>query len=100
MLEKAASKKGTGSRALVHGYRIAGKTGTSRIVGEQGYEKDHHIGSFVGMAPASDPQIVISVLINDPQNGQYYGGLVAAPVFAKVMSGALRILNISPDQLS
>jgi cell division protein FtsI (penicillin-binding protein 3) len=88
---------GTGRRAKVPGYRVAGKTGTSRVVGKHGYDADRHVGSFVGIAPVSNPSIIVAVVINEPTQGGYYGGLVAAPLFAKVMGAALRILNIAPD---
>ena len=97
MLESVVQPGGTATRAQVPSYRVAGKTGTVRMVGPGGYEEDHHVALFAGMAPASDPRLVIVVVINDPQGGQFYGGQVAAPVFAKVMGGALRLLDISPD---
>lgn len=98
MLETVVEHGGTATRARVPGYRVAGKTGTVRIAGPGGYEKNHHRGLFVGMAPASKPRLVIAVIINDPRSGQYYGGLVAAPVFSQVMGGALRLLDIPPDK--
>lgn len=88
----------TGGYAKVSGYWISGKTGTAYIAGPNGYNKKKYVGDFVGMAPASNPQLVIAVVIRDPQ-GQHFGGLVAAPVFAKVMSASLRILNIPPDNI-
>lgn len=104
MLERVVKEEGTGRRAALPGYRVAGKTGTVRVVGEQGYAKDRHIGSFVGIVPVSDPQFVAVVIIQEPSNAYYYqngqapfGGLVAAPVFAKVMQEVLRLLNIPPD---
>ncbi|MEM1244115.1 MAG: penicillin-binding transpeptidase domain-containing protein [Pseudomonadota bacterium] len=97
MLETVVEKGGTATRAQVPGYRDSGKTGTVRMVGPHGYEANHHTGIFVGIAPVGSPRLVVSVVIKDPQGTQFYGGLVAAPVFAKVMSAALRILNISPD---
>lgn len=96
MLESVLQVGGTGTLARVPGYRIAGKTGTAYIVGPNGYEKDHYVASFVGIAPASDPQLVVAVVIRDPQ-GYHFGGDVAAPAFAKIMSGALSYLNIAPD---
>lgn len=91
------SAKGTGKRAKVPGYRVAGKTGTARIAGTNGYEKDRHIASFVGIAPVSNPRLIVAVVIHEPTKGSYYGGIVAAPLFSKVMDNALRILNIPPD---
>ncbi len=99
MLESVVSVGGTATRAQVPGYRVAGKTGTVRIVGPNGYEKNHHIGLFVGMAPVSHPRLVVAVVIRDPRGGVYYGGLVSAPVFSRVMSGALRLLDVPPDNL-
>lgn len=89
----------TGGLAKVPGYWISGKTGTAYIAGANGYNKKKYIGDFVGIAPASNPQLVIAVVIRDPQ-GKHFGGEVAAPVFAKVMAAALRMLNIPPDNLS
>jgi cell division protein FtsI (penicillin-binding protein 3) len=102
MLEQVVQPKGTGFRARINGYRVAGKTGTADIAGKHGYKKHrHHVASFVGIAPVTDPQLVVAVVIKDPNNAQnkYYGGTVAAPTFAKIMSGALRILNITPDAM-
>lgn len=98
MLEEVV-KKGTGINAQVPGYRVAGKTGTARMIGKNGYEKGHHIAIFAGLAPVSDPRLAIVVVENDPKAGRYYGSLVAAPVFAKVMAGALRILNVPLDKI-
>ena len=95
MLE-AVVEHGGGFQAQISGYRIAGKTGTAYLAGPNGYDKHHYISSFAGMAPASDPQLVIVVMLNQPQ-GQHFGGLVSAPVFAKVMAASLRILDIPPD---
>ena len=99
MLEGVVSAEGTALSARVDGYRVAGKTGTVHKSTPGGYAKDRYISVFAGMAPASTPRLVIVVVINEPSNGEYYGGVVAAPVFSNVMSGALRLLNISPDDL-
>ncbi|MGA7801765.1 MAG: penicillin-binding transpeptidase domain-containing protein [Gammaproteobacteria bacterium] len=98
MLETVVSPEGTGDKARVPGYRVAGKTGTVHKSIAGGYAKHRYISVFAGMAPASDPRLVMVVMINDPQ-GVYYGGLVAAPVFARVMAGALRLLDVPPDDL-
>ncbi len=95
MMEEVVKKGGTATRAAVPGYRVAGKTGTVKKLGRHGYE-DRYLALFVGMAPASAPRLVMAVVIDEPQ-GKYYGGVVAAPVFAEVMAGALRLLNIPPD---
>lgn len=93
-------KKGTGGRAKLRNYHVAGKTGTARMLGAEGYEKNHHIASFAGIAPATKPRLVVVVVVTDPQEKAYYGSVVAAPVFAKVMQGALRVLQVPPDKLS
>jgi cell division protein FtsI (penicillin-binding protein 3) len=97
MLEMAVSDQGTGSAARVPRYRVAGKTGTVHISTSDGYAEDRYTSVFAGMAPASSPRLVMMVMIEEPRAGRYYGGEVAAPVFARVMAGALRLLNISPD---
>ena len=78
---------------------VAGKTGTVKKLAESGYSDDRYIAVFAGMVPASEPRLVMVVMIDEPSRGQYYGGLVAAPVFARVMSGALRLLDIPPDDI-
>jgi cell division protein FtsI (penicillin-binding protein 3) len=99
MLEGVVSAEGTALSAGVDGYRVAGKTGTVHKSTPGGYAKDRYISLFAGMAPASNPRLVIVVMINEPSNGEYYGGVVAAPVFSNIMSGALRLLNVPPDNL-
>jgi cell division protein FtsI (penicillin-binding protein 3) len=99
MLETVVQSGGTGRRAAIPGYRVAGKTGTAYIAGPHGYNKSKFIASFVGIAPVSNPRLVVAVDIRDPQ-GQHFGGVVAAPVFAQVMSAALRDLGVSPDRLT
>lgn len=88
---------GTGTRAAIPGYQVGGKTGTAFIAGPDGYNKEHHVASFIGVAPIDDPQLVVSVIIKNPKSKRDYGGIVAAPAFAKIMGGALRILKIPPD---
>lgn len=101
MLEAVVEQTGgTGSKARVPGYRVAGKTGTARMVGANGYEKDHHVASFAGIAPVSKPRLVVLVVFKDPDLADHYGGQVAAPVFSKIMAGALQILQIPPDKLA
>ncbi|VAW72347.1 Cell division protein FtsI [Peptidoglycan synthetase] [hydrothermal vent metagenome] len=103
MMEKVVSEKGTGKLAHVQGYRVAGKTGTARIVkkvnNQRIYSDRKHRALFAGMAPASSPRLVIVVVINEPKGKEYSGGAVAAPIFARVMKDALRILNVSPDKM-
>jgi cell division protein FtsI (penicillin-binding protein 3) len=98
MLEEVTSLGGTATRAQVDAYRIAGKTGTSHKAEAGGYSEDRYFAVFAGVAPASNPRIVAVVTIDEP-HGDYFGGLVAAPVFSKVVSDALRLLNIAPDNL-
>lgn len=100
MLEVVVSSPhGTGKRAAVHNYTIAGKTGTSKKATDGGYT-DRYNSVFAGIAPASDPRLVIVVVIHDPRAGRYYGGDVAAPVFSAIATGALRVLAVPPDALS
>lgn len=100
MLESVVSKNGTGSRASVSGYRISGKTGTVKKASAGGYSEDSYVAVFAGMAPASKPRLAMVVTINEPRGEVYYGGKVAAPVFSKVMSGALRLMDIAPDNVT
>jgi cell division protein FtsI (penicillin-binding protein 3) len=99
MLETVISPEGTARKAAVEGYRVAGKTGTSKVADtvNGGYLDKSYRSLFAGMIPASDPRLVMVVVIDRPGNGEYYGGAVAAPVFARVMEGAMRILNVAPD---
>ena len=97
MLELAAQPGGTAPRARIMGYRVAGKTGTAHKQVNGAYVPDKYRSSFVGFAPASRPRLVIAVMIDEPSAGQHFGGVVAAPVFANVMAGALRILGVAPD---
>ncbi|VAX01838.1 Cell division protein FtsI [Peptidoglycan synthetase] [hydrothermal vent metagenome] len=99
MMERVVAEGGTGTRAAVSGYRIAGKTGTVKKSGAGGYVEDSFIAVFAGIAPASEPRLVMVVMIDEPRGEKYYGGVVAAPVFGKVMAGALRLLDIPPDDL-
>ncbi len=96
MLESVVGPGGTARKAEIPGYRVAGKTGTSRKAIAGGYGSDY-VGVFAGMAPVSNPRLAMVVVMNEPQGEKYYGGDVAAPVFAEVMSGALQLLNIRPD---
>lgn len=98
MLEMVVLPGGTALRAQVMGYRVAGKTGTThKLAPSGGYEKSKYVGSFVGMAPASNPRLIMAVMIDEPTSGEYYGGTVAAPVFSAVMTDALRMLAIPQD---
>jgi cell division protein FtsI (penicillin-binding protein 3) len=99
MLEVVVSDEGTAFRASIPGYSVAGKTGTVRIHEAGGYSTVRRRAFFAGMAPASDPRFVVVVLINDPRGAQYYGGEIAAPVFAAVVGKALRLYGVAPDAL-
>lgn len=97
MLETVTQPGGTATRAQVAGYRVAGKTGTAHKVDGATYAPDRYVSSFVGFAPASNPRLVIAVMIDEPGGKHYYGGEVAAPAFSNVMAGALRLLGVTPD---
>jgi len=99
MLEEVVRPGGTGTKAAVTGYRIAGKTGTAWKFAAGGYSEDKYISIFAGLAPASDPRLAAVVVIDEPAGELYYGSDVAAPVFADVMSESLRLLAIPPDAL-
>jgi len=96
MLELAVQPGGTAPRAQIAGYRVGGKTGTAHKLEGRGYT-NKYISSFVGFAPASNPRLIVAVMIDEPSAGHHYGGTVAAPVFNQVMSGALRLLAVPPD---
>ncbi|EHJ03201.1 penicillin-binding protein 2 [Marinobacter manganoxydans] len=96
MLREAVSR-GTGKRAQPGFYSAGGKTGTVHLVGAQGYEDSQYKAIFAGMAPIDNPRLVTVVAVDAPQSGEYYGGEVAAPVFSRVMSDALRLLNVKPE---
>jgi cell division protein FtsI (penicillin-binding protein 3) len=99
MLEHVVSPEGTGMRAAVAGYRVAGKTGTARKFEVGGYSEERYTAVFAGVAPVSRPRLAVVVIVDEPRAGAYYGGDVAAPVFSKVVEGAMRILAIAPDRL-
>ncbi len=90
----------TGKAAMIPGYRIAGKTGTAKIVGAHGYEKHRYVSSFVGIAPVSNPRFVVTVIIHDPRGKHYYASEVSAPIFKNIMEATLHLLNVPPDDLS
>ena len=96
MLEMVVAPGGTAPKAQVAGYRVAGKTGTAHKLEGRSYT-DRYVSSFVGFAPASNPRLIVAVMIDEPSAGQYYGGSVAAPVFSTVMGSALRMLGVPPD---
>ena len=96
MLEQVVERSAV--RAQINGYRVGGKTGTAQIAATN-YSQDAHNAIFVGMAPISDPRIVVAVIVNQPQGTEYYGGQVAAPIFASIVSRTLRLLGIAPDKI-
>ena len=98
MLESVTQEGGTAPKARVPGYRVAGKTGTAHKLINGSFAGNHYWASFVGMAPASNPRVVIAVVVDDPSTGIYYAGEVAAPVFSRIMAGTLRFLALPPDE--
>ncbi|MFT5211569.1 MAG: cell division protein FtsI (penicillin-binding protein 3), partial [Flavobacterium sp.] len=88
--------EGTGSRAAINAFSVAGKTGTVRKVGKSGYEDTRHLAFFAGMTPVKNPKLVGVVMINEPKGKEYGGGAIAAPLFSKIMSEALRLMNVAP----
>ncbi|WP_034177551.1 penicillin-binding transpeptidase domain-containing protein, partial [Burkholderia ambifaria] len=97
MLESAVGEGGTGRRARVDGYRIGGKTGTARKQVGATYAKGKYRALFAGMAPMSNPRLIVAVMIDEPRGKGYYGGTVAGPVFSSITSGALQLLGVPPD---
>lgn len=100
MMESVALPGGGGIKAAVRDYRVAVKTGTAKKIGPDGKYVDKYIAYTAGVAPASNPQFALAVVINDPQNGSYYGGAVSAPVFSQIMGDVLRLENVMPDGIA
>jgi cell division protein FtsI (penicillin-binding protein 3) len=100
LLEEAVTPAGTGSKAAVAGYRVAGKTGTAWKAVPGGYSTDRYLSVFAGIVPATAPRLAVVVMVDEPQGALYYGGDVAAPVFSAVTSGALRLMSVAPDDLA
>ena len=98
MMESVVSSDGTALRAAIPGYRVAGKTGTAHKATAGGYAANDYMSLFVGIAPVSRPKVAMAVIIDNPSKGSYYGGLVAAPVFSRVMAEALRLMNVPTDK--
>jgi cell division protein FtsI (penicillin-binding protein 3) len=98
MMESVVTTDGTAIKAAVPGYRIAGKTGTAHKAMNGSYANNQYMSTFVGMAPASKPRVVVVVVVDSPSNGLYYGGLVSAPVFSRIMAETLRLMNVEPDR--
>lgn len=99
MLKEAVHTGGTGTRATMESYTVAGKTGTSHKVVNGKYSDNHYYSVFAGFAPADEPRIAMAVMVDDPK-GEYYGGLVAAPPFAKIAEWSLKILGVLPDKIA
>lgn len=99
MMQQVISEKGTGKKAKVANYSVAGKTGTVHKFAAGGYAEDRYLSIFSGMVPAQNPRLVMVVMIDEPRNGEHFGGAVAAPVFSKVMAGAMRLLDVPPDNV-
>jgi cell division protein FtsI (penicillin-binding protein 3) len=99
MMEAVTEPHGTAPKARVAGFRVAGKTGTSRKVGADGYDDERHVALFAGIVPVSEPRIVIVVVVNEPRGEARGGGGVAAPVFSRVAARSLRLLGVNPDAL-
>lgn len=98
MMETVVGPRGTGRRAAVEGYRVGGKTGTVHKASGGGYAEDKYVSVFTGVVPISNPRLVIAVMVDNPKGQEYYGGLVAAPIFSRIAAGALRLLNVPPDK--
>ena len=97
MLQMAAAPGGTGQLAQTVGYSVGGKSGTAHKQVGKGYASDKYRAWFTGMAPIDTPRIIVAVMIDEPSNGQYFGGVVAAPVFSEVVQQTLRLMNVQPD---
>jgi cell division protein FtsI (penicillin-binding protein 3) len=97
MLQMAAGPGGTAPKAQTMGYSVGGKTGTAHKQEGKSYASKKYRGFFVGLAPVESPRIVVAVMIDEPSNGKYYGGDVAAPVFSQTVQQTLRLLGVQPD---
>jgi cell division protein FtsI (penicillin-binding protein 3) len=97
MLETVTAPGGTAPEAQVMGYRVGGKTGTAYKHVGRGYDRSKYRASFIGLAPMSNPRVIVAVSVDEPTVGSHYGGAVAGPVFAAITGGALRALNVQPD---
>ncbi len=98
MLETVTANDGTASRVQMANYRVGGKTGTAHKLGKHGYKDASYRALFAGIAPISQPDLILVVVIDDPKGREYYGGEVAAPVFARIMQQALRLRQVAPDK--
>lgn len=100
MMETVTGDAGTARRAQINGYRVAGKTGTVHKNAVGGYAANRYLSLFAGIAPVENPRMAMVIMVDDPKGNEYYGGLVAAPIFSRVMGGLLRVKNVRPDQPS
>lgn len=100
MLKTVVGPDGTAKSANLKSYSVAGKTGTARKIGDNGYDDNRHLALFAGIAPADQPQIAVVITIDEPNNGKHSGGQVAAPLFARIAAGVLRVLEVSPEMIS
>ncbi len=100
MLKTAVGDTGTGKRAMIDGYSVGGKTGTvHKVKATGGYDSNRYMSVFAGLSPVDNPRLVTVVVIDEPREGDYFGGLVAAPVFSEVTGNALRLLQVTPDNM-
>jgi cell division protein FtsI (penicillin-binding protein 3) len=99
MMETVTGPGSTGTLARIANYSVAGKTGTAHKASVGGYAKSNYTSAFAGIVPASDPRLAAVVVVDNPQKGSYYGGTVSGPVFSRVMEGALRLLDVPPDNI-
>jgi cell division protein FtsI (penicillin-binding protein 3) len=99
MMQTVTEPGGTATQAAILGYHVAGKTGTSRMAEGGGYSRSKYVSFFAGVVPVDNPRFAMAVVINEPTQGSYYGGLVAGPVFHNVMEGALRLMDVPPDDI-
>ncbi|MCY4177155.1 MAG: penicillin-binding transpeptidase domain-containing protein, partial [Endozoicomonadaceae bacterium] len=97
---KQTVEHGTGKKAQISGYTVAGKTGTSHKAEGEGYNRKSYYSSFIGMAPANNPKLVMVVILNDVKKGSYYGGQIAGPVFSRLAGTTLRLLGVTPDKMA
>jgi cell division protein FtsI (penicillin-binding protein 3) len=98
MMQTVTEPGGTATQAAILGYHVAGKTGTSRMAENGGYSRKY-VAFFAGVVPVDNPRFAMAVVVNNPTQGSYYGGLVAGPVFHNVMEGALRLMDVPPDDI-
>lgn len=94
----SVTEEGTGKKAQAADYTTAGKTGTAQVLDGGRYRNDRHVGSFVGFAPATNPRLIVAVMIDQPSTGSYYGAQTVAPVFAQIVQPSLHVLKVKPDK--